>query len=150
MNGIYGGGNNEGLTVVQLLGWIVDMDVKRLPVHRPPEVIAAVLDAPCMAIRIKSERHLVTDTIGQHGAFGVIVVSARGGLADIKRFHARAAGRGVRGGVIPIGVGTGRYEDDVRVLGGHDDRPRGVYPLADSRDDRLLAGYLARRGVVGP
>lgn len=121
-----------------------------MPVNRPLEVVAAVLGPPRMTIRIKGERYLVTHAIGDHGPLRVVAVSTGRGLAHVEGLDGRTAGRGTAGGVIPVVVGPHGDEDDVRVLGGDGDGPRGVHALRDARDDGLLAGRGAGRGVVAP
>lgn len=134
------------LTVVQLLGRVVDVDV--LVVER--EAVAAVLGGPDVAVGVEAQGDGVAQAVREHGALGVEVVTVGGGGGGVEDLDDGAAGAGARRGVVPVVVAADRHDDEVRVLGRHQDGAREVHALRDAADDGLLVAEGLGDRVVRP
>lgn len=140
----------RALTVVQFLCGVVNVNVGRLAVDRPPEVVSAVLGSPDVAVRVERERDLVTQAVAQNLALGVVVVAVGRHRAHVEHLDDGAPDARVDGRVVPVRGGADGDDDQVRVLGGDGDGPRRVDALAHAVDDGLLAGDGHGDGVVRP
>lgn len=87
------------------------MDVGGLAVDSSPEVVTAVLGTPDVAVRVKSQRDFVTQTVGQHLTLGVKGVAISRCGAYVKHLDDSTPDTGVDGRVVPVRVGTDGDED---------------------------------------
>ena len=144
------------------------MNVLRLAIYRPPEVlqevlaphlepqdaspthITAILRPPNMSCRIKRKRNLIPQTVPQHRPVSIIIIPPARHAAHIKHLDDTPPRRWVLTSIVPVPVTTRLQHNPIRRLRDDKHRPRRMNASTDPLNDNLLVRRCPRSRVVGP